>query len=99
MIGEKLSYLLAILNSRLGEWLFNQIGTTTGEGTNRWKKYKLETLLVKIPTIQEEYEISQMIQQTTDNEIQINDLINEIDELIYKMYDLTSEEISFIENL
>lgn len=99
MIGEKLPYLLAILNSKLGEWLFNQIGTTTGMGTNRWKKYKLETLLVKTPTAQEEYEITQIIQQITENESRIIDLADGINKLIYNMYNLTEEEISFIESL
>lgn len=99
MIGEKLPYLLAILNSKLGEWLFNQIGTTTGMGTNMWKKYKLETLPVKTPTLQEESEINQLIQQITNSESQAEALINEVNSLIYKMYNLTSEEISFIENL
>ncbi len=47
MTGEKLKYLLAILNSRLSEWYFNQISTTTGMGTNRWKKYKIEMLPIK----------------------------------------------------
>jgi len=42
MTGENLKYLLGILNSKLSEWYFHLIGTTTGMGTNRWKKYKIE---------------------------------------------------------
>ncbi len=99
MIGKKLPYLLAILNSKLGEWLFNQVGTTTGMGTNRWKKYKLETLLVKTPTQKEEIDINQLIQQITDSEFYDQSIVKEIDNVIYRMYNLTSEEILFIENL
>ncbi|BAV07385.1 Type II restriction/modification system, DNA methylase subunit YeeA [Filimonas lacunae] len=44
MTGDNLKYLLSILNSRLASWYFNQITTTSGMGTNRWKKYKIEQL-------------------------------------------------------
>ncbi|MDE0470894.1 MAG: hypothetical protein OXH57_03045, partial [Ekhidna sp.] len=42
MTGDSLKYILGILNSHLSEWYFHLIGTTTGMGTNRWKKYKIE---------------------------------------------------------
>jgi hypothetical protein len=51
MTGESLKYLLAFLNSKLSSWYFEQISTTTGMGTNRWKKFKLE--LLPIPQITE----------------------------------------------
>lgn len=44
MVGESLLFLLGFLNSRLSEYFFSQIGTTTGVGTIRWLKYKIETL-------------------------------------------------------
>ena len=43
MTGEHLDYLLCFLNSALSEYLFSKIGTTTGVGTVRWKKFKIET--------------------------------------------------------
>jgi adenine-specific DNA-methyltransferase len=45
MTGEKLKFLLAILNSKVSEWYFNLIGTTTGMGTNRWKSTRLNYYL------------------------------------------------------
>ncbi|MBC6399472.1 MAG: N-6 DNA methylase [Ekhidna sp.] len=42
MTGDSLKYILGILNSHLSVWYFHLIGTTTGMGTNRWKKYKIE---------------------------------------------------------
>ena len=54
MTGESLKFLLAILISRVSEWYFNQISTTTGMGTNRWEKYKIELLPVKVPAEKEE---------------------------------------------
>jgi hypothetical protein len=44
MTGEKLKYLLTVLNSKIALWYFNQITTTSGMGTSRWKKYKIEQL-------------------------------------------------------
>ncbi|MDU1892360.1 MAG: Eco57I restriction-modification methylase domain-containing protein [Dysgonomonas sp.] len=97
MVGDKLKYILAILNSKLGEWVFNQIGTTTGVGTNRWKKYTLEKLSVKIPTESELIHIEEII----DNIIKTNsiDEIKKLDKIIYQLYELSQEEVEFIENL
>jgi TaqI-like C-terminal specificity domain/Eco57I restriction-modification methylase len=47
MTGNGLKYLLGILNSKLVEWYFNQISTSSGMGTNMWKKYKIEQLPIK----------------------------------------------------
>ena len=41
MTGEHLQYLLLFLNSRLSKYFFSKLGTTTGAGTVRWKKFKL----------------------------------------------------------
>lgn len=47
MSGKNLKYLTTILNSKLGEWYFNQIGTSSGMGTNMWKNIKLSSFLLK----------------------------------------------------
>jgi hypothetical protein len=44
MTGQNLKYLLVVLNSKVALWFFNQITTTSGMGTSRWKKYKIEQL-------------------------------------------------------
>jgi len=67
MTGEKLKFLLGLLNSRVSEWYFNQISTTTGMGTNRWKKYKIELLPIKIPTEYQEKEIETLVDQILIN--------------------------------
>jgi hypothetical protein len=95
MIGSKLKYLLAILNSKLGEWVFNQIGTTTGVGTNRWKKYTLERFYVKIPTDLEVKDIENKVDEIIDT-YSIS-TIKLLDGIIYQLYELSQEEIEFIE--
>ena len=57
MSGKSLPYLLCVLNSPLSEWFFSKLGTTTGVGTVRWKKYTIEELL--IPKA-EEYVVDQI---------------------------------------
>ena len=97
MVGSKLKYILAFLNSRLGEWLFNQIGTTTGVGTNRWKKYTLERLSIKIPTESEQIHIEEIVNAIIEtNSI---DEINKLEKTICQLYRLSQEEILFIERI
>jgi len=103
MTGEKLKFLLAILNSKVSEWYFNLIGTTTGMGTNRWKKYKIELLPVKEPDQNQEREIQTLIdeilaikKQNPSAETTI--LEQKIDQLVYQLYDLTEDEIEIIES-
>jgi adenine-specific DNA-methyltransferase len=54
MTGPQLKYLTAFLNSKLCDWYFDKITTTSGVGTNRWKKIYIEHL--PIPTIDVETE-------------------------------------------
>jgi len=101
MTGERLKYLLAILNSKVSEWYFNQISTTTGMGTNRWKKYKIELLPIKDISLEEEAPIVALVDKiiatkaatTADTSV----LEAEIDLLVYKLYDLTWAEVKLVD--
>ena len=102
MTGQNLKFLFAILNSKVSEWYFNLIGTTTGMGTNRWKKYKIEMLPIKQPSDLQEKEIENIVNEilkTKKNYPTANTsyLENQIDQLVYKLYDLTEEEIKIVE--
>ncbi len=102
MTGEKLKFLLAILNSKVSEWYFNLIGTTTGMGTNRWKKYKIEMLPVKYSSDNQVVEIEKIVDEilkkkVIDPHAATEDLENQIDQLVYQLYDLTEEEIKIVE--
>jgi hypothetical protein len=103
MTGKDLKYLLALLNSRVSEWYFNQIGTATGVGTNRWKKYKIELLPIKIPSETTRLKVEDIINRIFKfrNEDIAKDtafLEDEIDELIYQIYDLSPEEIQYLKS-
>lgn len=102
MTGDNLKYLLAILNSKVSEWYFKQIGTTTGMGTNRWKKYKIELLPIKTPSKKLKESIEKLVNKiiylkNIDPQSDTRKLENEIDQLIYKLYGLTEDEIKIVE--
>ena len=94
MTGEHLDYLLCFLNSALSEYLFSKIGTTTGVGTVRWKKFKIESIIVPkwSKTIESAlYAIT--------NSIETQHLIanrDRIDKLIFDICNLTSTERQFV---
>ncbi|MBR3699760.1 MAG: Eco57I restriction-modification methylase domain-containing protein [Bacteroidales bacterium] len=97
-----LKYLLAVLNSALSEWYFHKIATTTGMGTNRWKKYKLEQLPVVKPNKEKEAQIVELVDQILEKKSanpNANTLVleQEIDKKVYELYALGSEEIAVIE--
>lgn len=102
MTGEKLKYLLAILNSKVSEWYFNLIGTTTGMGTNRWKKYKIELLPINAASESQEQSIEALVNailtvKKQNPSANTADLETQIDQLVYQLDDLTEEEIKIIE--
>lgn len=69
MTGEKLKALYCILNSTIGNWYFNIISTTSGMGTNRWKKYKIQKF--PFPKISEE--INNQFETIAEYLIYLND--------------------------
>ena len=91
LTGDHLEYLVAILNSEYSQYCFSRISTTTGEGTVRWLKYKIETL--PIPPLNRIAEKT-ILNYLSGLEIEqtVNDSINQI---IYNMFNFTDEEIRY----
>lgn len=96
--GDNLFYLLAFLNCSISEYLFSTIGTTTGVGTVRWKKYKI--LELPIP----EYDASELqidLINTCKNAVETREETSvyekRINSIIYQIYGLTEEEIEYVE--
>ena len=100
--GDKLILLLAFLNCSLSEYMFSTIGTTTGVGTVRWKKFKIEQLFVPRDIDKEtakaieglcEHIISITAQKGSSPEEE-----RILNNLIYQFYGLSDLEIQHIEN-
>ncbi|MCU0340507.1 MAG: hypothetical protein MUE30_11540, partial [Spirosomaceae bacterium] len=100
MIGNDLKYILAVLNSKIAKWYFLQISTTSGMGTNRWLKYKIEQLPIKIPTPAQQSEIEALVEKIIEGKKNGEDTSAweaEIDALVYALYGLSEEEIAVID--
>ena len=101
MTGNNLDFLLAFLNCKLSEYLFSKIGTTTGVGTVRWKKFKIEQLPVP-QTLPEEIvnSITSLAKIALGQQAKgksSSDTEKIIDQKIYESFGLTPEEIQFVE--
>ncbi|MBL7149599.1 MAG: Eco57I restriction-modification methylase domain-containing protein [Candidatus Cloacimonetes bacterium] len=100
MTGENLKYLLVTLNSKLAEWYFIQISTSSGMGTNRWLKYKIEQLPIKIITLANQQPFIKLVDQILIDKKAGKDtqkLEDKIDLMVYKLYELTYEEVLIVD--
>jgi len=99
MTGKNLLFLLCYLNSSLSEYLFSLIGTTTGVGTVRWKKFKIEQLPVPSNLQKEDYYYFESLAKKMINSINSERemLEKKINDKIYQIFSLSKEEISLIE--
>lgn len=61
LTGEDLPFYLGILNSKLSVWYFHLIGTTTGMGTNRWLKYKIELFPIATASKKDKADFSKQV--------------------------------------
>jgi len=97
-----LKYLLGILNSKLGEYWFNINGKKRGVGVDIGVKV-FRQFPIKKASLQQQNIIISLVDKTLslkkDNpEADTTTLEAEIDQLVYKLYGLTDEEISIVEN-
>ena len=102
MTGPNLKFLLAILNCKLMAWYFAQISTTSGMGTNRWKKYKLEKLPIKNASAKEQRSIIALVEdiliaKRANPAADVSAQEREIDQWVYRLYGLTAAEIAIVE--
>jgi len=87
--GTHLEYILAMLNSKFIETIFRQIySISLGSKGLRWLSQYIEKLPIIKPETETEQHIKELLQSRK---------YREIDNLIYKIYDLTEKEIEFIE--
>jgi len=99
-----IKYLIAQMNSKIFDWQFKQVGIFLGHAYE-WKKQYVEQ--VRIPPItpanqpivsQIEELVDKIISaKKQDPKTDTSALEHQIDQLVYKLYDLTPEEIAIIE--
>ena len=81
------NYLLAILNSKLADYYIRNLGVTRNGGYFEYKPMFIEKLPVPFP--------NNRIDKKIDEILQIKNY-DEIDKIVYNLYNLTEEEIQFI---
>jgi len=99
--GEKLYYLVAFLNSKVFRFCFSDAFPELQGNSKEIKKFILETITVKEISDESPFveKVSKILNIKKRNaSADTTDLENEIDQLVYQLYDLTEEEIEIIEN-
>ena len=94
MTGDHLIYLLCHLNSPLSSYLFKKLGNTTGAGTIRWQKYKIEQQLVPCISTEAEERIIDCYRRYTESGDKKH--LDEAYRVIYDHLGLTEEETRHI---
>ena len=100
--GDNLYYLLAFLNCSVSEYVFSTIGTTTGVGTVRWKKYKILELAVPDHLAPAQVEqisnlCKEVVRLKRTASSRFADEERNLNYAIYSVYGLTAPEIEYIE--
>ena len=101
MTGDSLIFLLGYLNSKLSEYFFSKIGTTTGVGTVRWKKFTIEQLPVPNVNLSDKKGFEDIILQIIEMTKYKKDTFKLEKQFDYKLYNylnFSDEEINFIES-
>ena len=102
LTGENIKFLCAFLNTRAAQWFLQQVAPTSGMGVLRWKKVYVEAIPIpKLPAAEQEL-FTRLIDRIlaakrTDPDADTTELEAGIDHLVYKLYGLTDEEITAVE--
>lgn len=96
-----LKYLLGLLNSKLLKSIFKHIGVMTAGGAFTMKKSTIERLPIKLASedIRNEIinKVNLILKLKNENDKNDTTLIeNEIDNIVYQLYDLSPDEINII---
>ena len=96
LTGSNLIFLVCYLNSSLSEYLFSKIGTKTGVGTIRWKKFKIEQLMIPVVDNKTELFLSQCLNAYKNGNITLTELEFTINDIFFKKFSFSDEEIEDI---
>ncbi|MDI9357846.1 MAG: TaqI-like C-terminal specificity domain-containing protein [Phycisphaerales bacterium] len=98
----KTKYILALFNARLFKFYYHNTNSQGGDIFPQVRISSVENLPVKLAGIQTQEKIENLVDQilnkkSHDHTTDTTDLENKIDTLVYKIYDLTEDEIKIIE--
>lgn len=110
--GKNLKYIIAMLNSKISHFYLQQLAYSLGEHANRWIKQYVECIFIP-PIVSQNQHIAREIEKLVDKilsltqsedylqnpqkQTQVKEYERQIDQLVYKLYGLTEEEIKIVE--
>lgn len=99
----KTKFVLGLFNSTLFKFYYRKTNSQGGDIFPQVRISSVENLPIKLADTKTQEKIEMLVDQiltkkSQDNSADTTDLENKIDTLVYKLYDLTEEEIKIIEN-
>ena len=96
-----LKYILALLNSNLLDYVLQRISTQFQGGFFSYARRYIEKLPIKIATAEIQQQLISLVDQILDAkrtapDADVCELENEIDQIVYSLYDLTPAEIAIV---
>ena len=100
--GIDSKYLLGILNSSTIRFYLSLVAETSGMGTSRWINNYVKEFPIPVVVHERQTEIIELVikilaVKAADPDADTSNLENEIDKLVYDLYDLTDDEIAIVE--
>ncbi|MBS3999165.1 MAG: Eco57I restriction-modification methylase domain-containing protein [Desulfobulbaceae bacterium] len=100
MTGKHLKYILAVLNSKVADYYFFQITATIAGGRKRYTKQYVEQIPIPQISPKAQQPFVDLVNQILAKKEKGEDTSKEehqIDQLVYKLYELTDNEIAIVE--
>jgi hypothetical protein len=88
--GTQIKFIVGVLNSNVGRYLLSQYVSILDDGGYLMQKIYLE----KIPIAPYSSKLEKLIEKKNNDKTE-----SEINDIVYQLYDLNKEEISFIESI
>ena len=90
--GEFDYFILGILNSKLLNWYFAKLSTNSNVNG-----YEIDSLPIKLGTNEQQIRIKKLVHELLDSPNNNDDMLKEIDEIVYAIYGISENEIPIIE--
>ncbi|HKJ44960.1 MAG TPA: TaqI-like C-terminal specificity domain-containing protein, partial [Balneolales bacterium] len=95
-------YLLGVLNSKLSDFIIANISSTKRGGYFEYKPMYVKQIPIFKAILEKRNEIESLVDQIlnlkqNDSDADTSNLESEIDQVVYKLYGLTEEEIAIVE--
>jgi hypothetical protein len=95
-----IKFILGLFNSRLYKYYFEKVGEYTAGGAYVLKKTSIEKFIIPSCNKESQNSIIKLVDNILGNKAEGNETLSfekQIDDLVYKLFDLTADEIKIVE--